>query len=163
MNLLDILAFTASLVASLAWPLPVLIVVLIFKESLKTLSSAIEHVKFAGVDLKLSKAVEKVRIEAEEALPEPPTAPRDLSNLHPAAAILESWMDLEIELRAVGKRLGISTDPRIWTITIAEKLRERNIWNEETYNIFTGVRDLRNSVVHTVPVRSLQLKPLNTT
>lgn len=149
MNPLDILAFIASLVASLTWPLTVLILVLIFKKPIKNLLSGIKTFKYGGLDIGFGERVEEVRIEAEQVLPQAPSPPTGLADLHPAAAILQSWLDLETDLRAVAQRHGISDSPRLYTITIAEGLRERNIWNEETFNIFAGLRDLRNSVVHT--------------
>lgn len=72
-----------------------------------------------------------------------------LVDLHPAAAILESWLDLETELRAVANKRGIAESQRLPTSKIGKTLLERRIWNEETYNLFVELRELRNTVVHT--------------
>ena len=186
MNPLDILAFIASLVASLAWPLTVLIVAFIFKKPIKSLLSEIKRLKYKELAIDFGERVEEVRIEAEQVLPQAPAAPtglevtvsdtisvgsreevsfrttentaietqwterfRQLADLHPAAAILESWLDLETELRAVAEIRGISDSRRIPTSRIGNELRERGIWNEETFNIFARLRELRNTVVHT--------------
>ena len=146
---LDILALVASLIASLAWPLTVLIVGLIFKKPIQNLLSGIKTFKYGGLDIGFGERVEEVRKEAEKVLPQAPSPFTGLADLHPAAAILQSWLDLETDLRAVAQRHGILDSPRLYTITIAEKLLDRNIWNEETFNIFAGLRNLRNSVVHT--------------
>jgi hypothetical protein len=72
-----------------------------------------------------------------------------LADLHPAAAILESWLDLETELRAIANKRGLAESQRLPTSTIGKELLERHIWNEDTYSLFVELRELRNTVVHT--------------
>lgn len=167
----------------LSWPVVVLIIVLMFRKSIKTLLPTLKRLNWKEGTVEFDKGIEEVAKEAELALPQAP-APleitvhdtvsvktkdevsflkgasptietelkerfRQLADLHPAAAILESWLDLETELREVGKKRGISDSRRLPTIKIGNELRARGIWDEETFNIFVRLRELRNTVVHT--------------
>ena len=189
MNPLDALAFIASLVASLAWPLTVLIVVWIFKTPCMHLLREIQSLKYKDLAIDFSKQIEKVRTDAEQVLPQAPATPTglevtvsdsvvasdavgvgmteaasveiedknslvkekflQLADLHPAAAILESWLDLETELRAIANKRGLAESQRLPTSKIGKELLERHIWNEDTYSLFVELRELRNTVVHT--------------
>jgi hypothetical protein len=72
-----------------------------------------------------------------------------LAELHPAAAILDSWLDLETELRTAATKHGISDSEKLPTSRIAQELRQHKLWDEATFLIFSELRNLRNTVVHT--------------
>lgn len=72
-----------------------------------------------------------------------------LAELHPAAAILDSWLDLETELRTAATRHLISDSEKLPTSRIAQELRKLELWDDATFRIFSELRNLRNTVVHT--------------
>lgn len=72
-----------------------------------------------------------------------------LAELHPAAAILDSWLDLETELRAAATKHGVSDSEKLPTSRIAQELCQRELWDEATFRVFSELRVLRNTVVHT--------------
>lgn len=72
-----------------------------------------------------------------------------LAELHPAAAILDSWLDLETALRTATNKHGISDSEKMPTRQIAQELRRLELWDEATFRIFSELRNLRNTVVHT--------------
>jgi hypothetical protein len=72
-----------------------------------------------------------------------------LAELHPAAAMLDSWLDLETELRTAATRHGISDSEKLPTSRIAQELRKLELWDDATFRIFSELRNLRNKVVHT--------------
>jgi hypothetical protein len=180
---MDWLTFIASVLQSLAWPLTVITLALIFRNAIKTLLSEIISVKSKWFEIGFDKRIEQVAREAERVLPEHP-APIQirvsdavsvhtgddiavdsnqkvllqanaqerflrLVDSHPAAAILESWLDLETDLRKLAEKHDIDRSDKLSTRQIAQELRERGVLDEETLNIFSKLRDLRNVVVHT--------------
>jgi hypothetical protein len=70
-------------------------------------------------------------------------------NAYPAAAILESWLEFEDELRTYAAKHNISNSQRLPTSRIADELRNRELWDADTFRIFSELRKLRNTVVHT--------------
>ena len=72
-----------------------------------------------------------------------------LAELHPAAAILDSWLDLETELRTAATKHGISDSEKLPTSRIAQELRKLELWDDATFRIFAELRNLRNKGVHT--------------
>ena len=72
-----------------------------------------------------------------------------LAELHPAAAILDSWLDLETELRTSATKHGISDSEKLPTSRIAQELCKLALWDDATFRIFSELRNLRNKVVHT--------------
>ncbi|MEK6784488.1 MAG: hypothetical protein AABY61_03310 [Nitrospirota bacterium] len=72
-----------------------------------------------------------------------------LAELHPAAAMLDSWLDLETELRTAATKHGISDSEKLPTSRIAQELRKLELWDDATFRIFSELRNLRNKVVHT--------------
>ena len=157
-----------------------------FKKTIKSHLSEIKSLKYKELAIDFGESVEKVRIEAEQVLPQAPATPtglevtvsdtvsvgtgedislsptenvaietqwterfRQLAELHPAAAILESWLDLETVLRTVAAKHDMGDSSRLPTSKIGHELHAKGIWDEETYHIFKNLRDLRNTVVHT--------------
>lgn len=72
-----------------------------------------------------------------------------LAELHPAAAMLDSWLDLETELRTAATKHGIADSEKLPTSRIAQELRKLELWDDATFRIFSELRNLRNKVVHT--------------
>lgn len=111
---MDILAFVASVIGSLAWPVTVLIALFLLRKQLIELIPGIRRLKYKDFEVdfgkELQKIEEKVRtIEAPpptkmqlpaDVQPEPLPKTQDelrerLAALSPNAAILESWRNVE--------------------------------------------------------------------
>ena len=71
------------------------------------------------------------------------------AELHPAATILQSWLNLEVELRAFAKKHNITDSQKLPTSRIGAELLAKSIWNDATFKMFATLRNTRNAVVHT--------------
>src|SRR5216683_1897421 len=111
---MDLLAFIAAVVASLAWPLTVLIALFVLRKQLVELIPGIRRLKYKDLEVDFGKELQ--RIEAVmDTVEEPPKAKIELpaevqpeplpktqgelleklAELSPNAAILESWRNVE--------------------------------------------------------------------
>lgn len=137
------------------------------------LSGRSQTLKWKDWQVEFSERIIEVKQDAEKAIPQPPAVREirvsdtvrvgtgeearstsqerflDLADRHPAAAILESWLDFETELRISAARHGIPSSEKLPTSQLAEELRKRELWDAHTLRIFSELRALRNTVVHT--------------
>lgn len=135
---MDHLAFIDSMAGHLAWPIVVLVVVLVLRNQIKDLFSRLEEGEAAGVKVKLTKAVTNAVSKVEEAQATtsadaasdepPPPADRpgqeqghvwhqQLDALHEAAqrghvsprtAVIEGWVWIEAALNNAAEALELS-------------------------------------------------------
>jgi hypothetical protein len=127
-------------------------VIRMFKSPLEKLLSGITSLKYKGLDIDFGKRLEEVAREIEQTIPQPPNllrAPTTLANLHPAAAILEAWLDFEAEFRDFANKQNIPNSQKLPTTRIADELLKQEVWDATTFHIFSELRQLRNTVVHT--------------
>jgi len=111
---MDILAFVASIVGSLAWPVTVLIALILLRKQIIDLIPGIRRLKYKDLEVDFGKELEKIEknVRTIEAPPparmplpagmQPESLPKTqaellerLATLSPNAAILESWRNVE--------------------------------------------------------------------
>lgn len=165
---MDLLAFVASLVQSLAWPAAVVLIVLAFRQSLAKLIPGLHRLKYKDVELEFGRQLQEVRQElgptptqpalpapaesGRAALPEPKGTTRyyqSLAEISPRAAILEAWLDFELAANAAVESIQPSTKgrplsmPRLFSV-----LAEADLLSSSEVDALTRLRALRNQVVH---------------
>jgi hypothetical protein len=156
----DALSFISSIVKTLAWPSLLLFLVLFFKEPLAELLRNIVHVRYKEFEIDFGRRLQKIAAEADKVLP-PTTevearvlsnliAPKQLfkeiANLDPSAAVLVAWRHLEQASRRAAERYGIK--PGWQTLKVLASLRAEGRIDEQTYQIFREMRQLRNQAAH---------------
>src|SRR5437660_1641891 len=105
--------FSASVISSLAWPIALVAVVLIFRERLENLLKQVKKIGAGGVNLELSEQVAAVRdagevVEAEQNVPPPDINSLDptivqLAKAYPDVALVQVFKELEktiLEIRS---------------------------------------------------------------
>ena len=153
--------FVAQIVSSMAWPVLVIIILLIFKTELAKIVQRLAHLKYKDLELEF----DKVKLQAEELhkdMPEELPAPKSLvfTSLEsqvldaveraPSAAILLAWSGLETAMASAVARLGISPEPpsyRSPTHNI-EMLSKYGGLPKSYVNLLQEMRILRNKVAH---------------
>ncbi len=164
MNWLD---FISSLVASLAWPVTLLIVLFWLKDNLQSLFPFIERFKYKDFEVQFRAAVKEIAEESKTALlaPEPeeeeqPTDIRDqlfqLAEVSPRTAILEAWLHVESwAVRRVQMLGKVPTDKlkNMAPLRLGKLLQDYKILAPNQMHMFHQLRDLRNKAVHVSDAR----------
>jgi len=168
---LDWLTFTSEVLRILAWPITILVVVVVLKRPITTLIREVIRVKWKDLEIEFERDIKQVAKDADLVLPPPPleigvtdqisvgtkadatvseetTKVAGMAELYPPAAILEAWLDLEVVLRHTAARHSIETTDRKPTLLLARELLDLGKLDKETFRIFEKLRDLRNKVVH---------------
>lgn len=156
---MDTLTFISNLVSALAWPIAVVVIVIIFKAPLGGLLRNLKRLKFKDAELDFEEAASELKgIEAQEgkqiSLPE---SKLKLAELSPRGAILESWLELEEALASAAETHGIGrtrpggvygrpvpVDP--WAL--AQMLAVAGKLSSASLERFQKLRKIRNKAVH---------------
>ena len=157
---MDWLTFFSHVISALAWPLTVIIILLILRRPLTNLFPYIQHLRFQGLEVEFGQKMQALALEAQKILPRSPGSPGsekqileqkvELARVSPRAVVLESWLQLEqaavdaihrhgIELKSTGLR-----SPLI----LGNTLEESGILNGSTPAIYHQLRNLRNAAAH---------------
>ncbi len=145
------LAFWASVIGSVAWPLAVVIVVLIFRKQLLKVAPWLRELEVGNVKLKFAEGLEKATTAAEQ-LPQPATPPvtdRDaiLAEHAPVALVIEQWVNIEHAVIESARRHDYSA--RIPDARRAiDYLRELGVITPGTAEALHYLRRLRNEAAH---------------
>jgi hypothetical protein len=169
---MDWLQFTASVVGSLAWPIAVVIVGVMFREQFESLLRKVKHAKGAGIELDFSEDVRKLAVEAVEVKADlPKFSEEDLTKPgfrrvdqfdRPNALILTAWAQVESTLLDFIAARGVYIPPNdtdnvnTWISAIdTERVLPAGI-----VVMVRELLDLRNRVAHTPDYEPTRLDAL---
>ena len=151
---MDILTFISSIITSIAWPTAVFGVAFLLRGKISELIPLIKKLKYKEFELEFAQALEDIK-RKEADLPVQSNSKRleDLSllaELSPRAAILESWLAVEVAVLQLGLKSDISSEHVTSSNSgkIAYVLEARSIITKEEANLFKKLRELRNKAVH---------------
>jgi Domain of unknown function (DUF4145) len=155
------LAFIAAIVGSLAWPVTLIVIVLIFRRQLLAAAPWLRELEVGNVKLKFAEELAKATTAAEEMEPQnrpastaPTVTDRDmlLAEHAPIALVLQSWLAVENALADAAMRHGLSTSsgtPRaVPAFRLIEDLEARRVITPATAQTLSYLRQLRNQVAH---------------
>ncbi|MFI0844354.1 hypothetical protein [Mesorhizobium sp. IMUNJ 23232] len=154
-SVLDFLTLFVTLVGSIAWPVAVVVVVLVFRKQLVKLVGRIIALSGpAGITATFADELEKTRDAAEHA-PQtqlPPPAPGleendpflALAKNYPEAAVMNSYKEIERVFEALNDKLG----RRFPSVVVMDSLRKVGAITSEIYKLFYQLRVTRNAAVH---------------
>lgn len=164
---MDWLAFLASIVGSLAWPVAVVVIALIFREPILKLLPDVSELEYGKFKVKFEKELAEIKEQAElTALPPAPPRPAfpepkesganaadreaadfvHLALASPRAAIIESWLAVERELTRLMQSAGITT--RAGAVGKPSTLEQRGIISADLARLIDRLWSLRNEAVH---------------
>lgn len=171
---MDWLQFSSSVIGSLAWPIAVIVLGVMFREQFKALLAKVKHAKGVGIELDFAEDVKRIVAEGEQvkqealAVPAPPegmglpvpNAEEQREELYallrerPAALILDSWRDVEKAAHDVISELGLQEGTRFRRSPAASKwatlLQTHGALSHEEAALLADLRTLRNKVAHAV-------------
>jgi hypothetical protein len=144
--------------SSLAWPVAVVLVALIFHGPIGGVIERIEHVKSPGFEAwtKAEAATREAVAVAEGPVPAGPSSPSEgllterfagLAATSPGGAVAMAWLEVEKVLRRKMEGMGLPFEKVAGIRGVGEALR-LGVINDETATAIRGLATLRNMVVH---------------
>jgi hypothetical protein len=145
--------FFAALAGSTAWPIAIVVIVLILRNPLAKVILRVKSLKYGELDIDLSEQLNQaeaaVITHAGEALPDPASQPGsvELARIDPKAAVLSAWLQVEKAMQSLSVRAGIQPRGRTPT-SVAGELHARGLIDEISLVTLRNVRKIRNEAAH---------------
>ena len=155
---MDSYQLAASVIGSLAWPIAIVTVMIIFRAKLTELMPLL-RLKYRDLDISFRLRDAEQQAATLPAQPQPPTielVPTDeekdkfqkVARASPRAAILEVRAEIEDELRAFAAAVGLLS-PRITsTLGITRLLKSRGVIDHQLSSLLDDLRVLGNRAAH---------------
>jgi len=152
------LNFIASLVSSLAWPVAAIVIALVFHRQIGGLLAKVKTLKWgeAAVDfsVKLDKAEGEVEVltgQTNDSSSQPPPVPsgrfHELLAISPNAAILDTWNEVERQIRALGTHHGLIESPARPS-RLGDDLVKTGVLPLGVHKMLVEMRQMRNAAAH---------------
>ena len=155
-----------ALVRALAWPVTVVLLVLLFRSELTKLMSRLSELKYRDVAAKFSDELDeaeesaasfdllatkqpKPKPESEKTYGEISERVDQLASVSPRAAVLEAWRYLELATETAASTLGMKSRPHTAAIEVVRALVEQGMFNESALANYVRLRRMRNEAAHT--------------
>ncbi len=153
------LEFIAKIIESIAWPISIILLMLILKNPIRKLIPLLSKLKYKDIEMQfgrdISRLSEKVNYELSEVPNRPETDDlRDrvlkLIQVSPKSAIIEVWRSMESCIIEKSTKNNLDLDRNLLRkpIKLAETLLRKYLINESQFVIIEDMRKLRNEVVH---------------
>ncbi len=141
----------------LAWPVTIIISLLILRAPLSELIPTLKKLKYKDLELEFEKEANKILAEAERDLPElSESSTKDSEKVTqaffsrptvaPVRQIIESWQDIETRIRILAEHHKIDTGNSIKSLV--QSLQDSNLIPQEAAKIILDLSALRNKVAH---------------
>ena len=171
---MGVLDFIASLVGSLAWPLAAVIIALVFHKRIGLLLAKIRTLKWGEAAVDFTENLDKVESAAAALADQtdgqdspPPAAPsgrfHELLAISPNAAILDTWSEVENEIRKLGNHHGL-IDSAARPSRMGEQLVKSGVLPIGIHKMLAEMRFMRNQAAHgaqTTPEDALRFYQLS--
>lgn len=171
---LGLLDFIASLVSSLAWPLAVLVIAFFYRKQIDLILAKIKTLTWGGAAVDFTVNLDKAEtvaaeladhtIDADTPVPAAPSGRfHELLAISPNAAILDTWAEIENEIRKLGKHHGLIESPSR-TNQIGVELVKTGVLPVGVHYMLTEMRSMRNKAAHgalTTPEDALRFYQLS--
>jgi hypothetical protein len=157
-SILNTLAFVASIIGSLAWPVTLLVVVFVLLKNGTQLARFVKTIRFKDFELTLREDLENAKTIAEGIEVGLPAASSQeernesenkvlaLAKIDPGVAILKSWQKLELALTGLRQHNGLVRF--VTNIALVSRLLELGKITKSDAALFNQLRSIRNAVVH---------------
>jgi hypothetical protein len=156
---MDWLQFTSSIIAAIAWPFVVLLLLVLLRKQLGSLATRLEELTLpGGTKAKFKEQLESGRDKAEEVASESdPASPQkervpddaflELAKRFPEAAISQAWKEIEQVLLEIRERL-LGANSRQNLNSVVRRLRDQQLIDGSAEELYLSLRQARNTAVH---------------
>jgi hypothetical protein len=156
--------FITQLVASLAWPVTVLICVVLLKPLFATLVPLIRTLKYSDVEIQFGREVAELKIAAASLQPVNIEATQQpiwedlvrLASVRPRTAILKAWQQVEATLVRVAKNRHLEVAAAVWQMpmVLGALMFNKGEISPPQYEMLSRLRHLVSDAQH-APVDSV--------
>lgn len=147
-----------QIINTLAWPVVVLVIVLVFRKPLSALLTKATKFKYKDLELEFQEGIERIKEEEHHTL-EDTQEPKsgavevdlfDMASVSPSAAVMEAWRSVEGSAKDLINRHGHTPDYSVETPykLMQDILIKGEIIEEKRGKVFDELRQLRNKVTH---------------
>jgi hypothetical protein len=161
-ELLNTLEFISSIIKSIAWPVVVLIIVILLRRAITGRLSGLTKITYNNLEMDFEQKIEELESKIEESeISDVETVEVDnqlqkiktVAEVSPNAAVTMAWSQVEQELKSTIMRLSISPDYPPYNSFRKNLilLKEHELINHSTENTILELMKLRNTAVHAHP------------
>ena len=161
---MDWLSFTSNIIASLAWPLTVVLIIIILRSPISELILSIDQITGKNWKVRFRRGVQQLGQQVDEALqlereeirrvtPDEHLQ-RDYERYYNMAyddarsAVISSWLLIEEAVRDLAKRKDLDIKHYPSTHHILQQLFKEQIVSQNFYDIINSARNLRNEAIY---------------
>lgn len=151
---MDWLTFITEILKAVAWPIVVIVTVIILRTPLGELLGLLRKVKFKEFEVEFAQKVKQLKMDAAAVLTkEPASTERDLvigerieeiASISPRAAVAEAWREVEVAIRKMFKMRGLSA--KFTSRSTMQQVRSN--LDSARWNLVSSLYDLRNKALH---------------
>ena len=157
---MDIISFIAEAIKALAWPITIIVIVLMLKRPILELLPSLRHLKYKELELKFSDEIRELETKISDTVGEEELSGSVLSekmlnlfnlvSYSPRAAIMEAWIEVESVAASVASSFwgGSSTEVFKNMPKLGEYLLQCKVIDEGQLEVFNKLRQLRNQAAH---------------
>lgn len=161
---MDWLTFISKFIESMAWPVAVVLLGLIFRKEVAEMLPFLRKVKAGPLEAEFEAATEQLLASTAELtvterkpgipLIENMSSLKDTASMHlaarsePTATIIEGWSKLDGELHQLGRQTGVNQDPLISQTKLYREIMDSEVLPKEIRSLVQDLRYLRNQVAH---------------
>lgn len=141
----------------LVWPSTLIIIVAILRSPISALVPTLKKLKYKDLELEFEREANKLLSEAERDLPEVLEDKKErkrttdvlfsMSRPEPATEVLESWRNLELNIRDLAKVHNIQGGRS--TRSLVDALASNGLISKEASAVILNLAAFRNKVAHT--------------
>jgi hypothetical protein len=157
--------FITQLVSSLAWPLTVLICVVLLRPLLVGLVPLIRKLKYSDVEIQFGREVAELKLATAESIQPAKAEARQLpiweelvrlAAVRPRTSILQAWQQVEQTLISMAKNHHLDVAGAVWQMpmVLGALLLNAGKISVHQYDFLTRLRRLANEATH-APVDSV--------
>lgn len=152
---MDILTFISSLIESVAWPAAVVFLVYLLRSPLSRLLPLVTSLKYKDLELQFGNQLKRIgdadlpQKDHRKRLPLESQRVNRLAELSPRAAVLESWVS--VELAALGAARSLMQDEvhnKTLSYQAIRALERSGRLDQNAVSMLRDLRDLRNQAAH---------------
>ncbi len=162
------LEWSASIIGSVAWPIAIIIVALLFRRQITALLRSIRKLSWGDATVDFSAELDKIERKTQDS-PEATVVQAEpnsdaevrfnrLLEISPAAAVLDAWLPIETRLRALGRQYqesssyetqrGLGSGMSMQVRQVINMLGAKGYAKTSALKILGELQHLRNAAAH---------------
>lgn len=155
--------YFVRVIDAIAWPSAIVWLGYLFRREVRQLLGRMSTLKYKDMEAKFEKELLKAETEAkkittnggktwEETTARAVTTQFEqfqrIAEVSPRAAILESWLDVEVAIMAAAEKAGLEVKVPVNTNQLAMYLFSMEVINNEVVPVYQSLKNMRNQAAH---------------